>query len=673
MNYCLRWSVIFTCAMFAVLFSMAQNPKRYEIDAKRGDMSYTSKDALTSGREFKRIDSSYYVGWMFEGLFKYEKASDYLGFKNASISLQRAVELLQRDFSKELKTRTGNVMDYIPVMQRHRDWDYVAHALMQCYSNMEAPDKVWDLLQRCKKMDLQDELYMDTYNYMAWTVHRNRFYTKDKYQFLKNSIPDNELYANSLLDSMAIKIKRDAALNRTIFASNYESEKMPGVWHYKSILYSYQLNTESAAYYYNKLRATPYFPANNYATFCAIQAKFREAEFYYKQSKKEESGDKRMKESYYYSSIINNYKGSPKDGIDETNQLLKANGSTPGYGWYNIALARNFIYDGQLTMAKIYSKRAEEFKEIHIGTTLGQSHYDFSVSLMNLVIKMREIRALKFEDKNWYYRPSCWYKWVKLQFEKFGLQFLIINQLASNPERDQVIYKLFSTESTVSFDEIFYLIDGFSTNYFLKKFERELSQDKRKDVQRYFKYFIAKLRIKKGEYTQAKDILLSIQTIPTIDIEYERLFMARVVEALIECYVELDSDMNLDSQVATLYDLYPQLIPFSRIRIKAQLIHNASTEKQLDLVSKIKQTNIEWTENGKASVQYLVNFKKGSNGTELVSCQLLKDGKIISEAKEFVISNEIDITQTLQYHVFNCGSFEHDKELAEAQKEKSGG
>ena len=56
---------------------------------------------------------------------------------------------------------------------------------------------------------------------------------------------------------------------------------MPCVWHYKSILFSYQLNIESGAHYYEKLRSTAYFPENNFATFCAIQGKFAEAEANY--------------------------------------------------------------------------------------------------------------------------------------------------------------------------------------------------------------------------------------------------------------------------------------------------------------------------------------------------------------------------------------------------------
>ena len=134
-------------------------------------------------------------------------------------------------------------------------------------------------------------------------------------------------------------------------------------------------------------------------------------------------------------------------GINELKEVIKANGSTPGFGWYNTALARDLLYDGQIEYAKRYALKAEQFKEIHIGTTLGQSHYDFTVALMNLMIKVKEIEQLKFLDKRWYFSPNTVGLIAQKTIEKYGMQFLIINQFATNPERDNVVYKLFSTEN----------------------------------------------------------------------------------------------------------------------------------------------------------------------------------------------------------------------------------
>ena len=163
--YC--FSLAFAILFFNKVGAQSREVLRYEIDAKRGGMTYTSRDALPRGREFKRLDSSYYVGWMFEGMYKFDHAADFIGFRVASDQLEKASILLEKDFKKQLRTRTSEVFEYIKMMNYHRDWDYISDALMQCYSNMDMPDKVWTLLQRCKRNDLQDEVYLDTYNYLA--------------------------------------------------------------------------------------------------------------------------------------------------------------------------------------------------------------------------------------------------------------------------------------------------------------------------------------------------------------------------------------------------------------------------------------------------------------------------------------------------------------------------
>ena len=81
----------------------------YDIDVKRAS-GISAEDMLPRSREFKRTDSTYYVGWMLEGQYKYDHAADYLGFKNAAIPLERAMNLLEHDYAKALATRTSDIM-----------------------------------------------------------------------------------------------------------------------------------------------------------------------------------------------------------------------------------------------------------------------------------------------------------------------------------------------------------------------------------------------------------------------------------------------------------------------------------------------------------------------------------------------------------------------------------
>ncbi len=74
--------------------------KRYEVDAKRIGVATYDKDALPRSREFIRLDSTYYVGHYYEGMYKYDRAADYLGYKNAIQPLKKALLLFEKIIKK---------------------------------------------------------------------------------------------------------------------------------------------------------------------------------------------------------------------------------------------------------------------------------------------------------------------------------------------------------------------------------------------------------------------------------------------------------------------------------------------------------------------------------------------------------------------------------------------
>ena len=81
-------------------YSNAQNSAaRYEIDAKRAGLDVTGKDAIPRSKEFIRLDSTYYVGYLVEGLYKYERSSDYFGYQLAVKPLAKALNLFEKDYS----------------------------------------------------------------------------------------------------------------------------------------------------------------------------------------------------------------------------------------------------------------------------------------------------------------------------------------------------------------------------------------------------------------------------------------------------------------------------------------------------------------------------------------------------------------------------------------------
>lgn len=636
---------------------------RYEIDAKRFGVQLHSENALPRGREFKRLDPSYYVGWMYEGMYRFERASDYLGFKLAAEQLQKSFDLILNDFSANLKDRTTDIGDFLESYELRNDYDELSHTLTECYSNMEENDKLWAILSKAQEVNMQNHNYLDVYVNKSWTVHRNRFHTKDKFSFLKNSIAENEAYAHSLLDSAELKLKADGFLNDKIYNGNYFEDNINGIEHYRAILYSYALDIPKAKSSYESLRSSWYFPQNNYATFSSIQGKFREGAEYYEKAKMTDAGDKRMNESYYYAALLQSYRGMPKTAISEMQNLLSANGATPGFGWYNIGLGRALLHDGQIKEADKYLQRASQFHEIHRGTTLGQSHYNFTVALNQLSLKLKTIAQIKFLDKKWWYKPSKIFKIGQLTMEKYGLQFLIVNQLAQNPERELVVYKLFSTENTVGYDEIWNLVKDFSTNFFKKKYGEFLKSDDRPIIKNYYRYYLANLEIKKSNYEEAYSYLQQIQSSKLVDPVYEKLFIAQTNLSLHKCLKKLDRNKEAEKYLERAFAIYPQIIPFSGQKLKMQLISETKTEDEKKIIKSLDGRNIDWTKDS-ANVKVYVTFSKIEN-VPMIKLKTVYKSQVVVKEQSFAYDNIKEASIKLALYIFNIGNLENSFNMAE--------
>ena len=628
----------------------------FNIDAKRQIQSMYAEDALPRSREFKRIDSTYYVGWMYEGVYKYTHAADYLGYKNAAAPLEKALKLMEHDYARALRTRTGDIQAFYPIRFIVPDYTQIAYYLVQCYANTEQVDKTYALLRRLLKWNFQMEFYMDTYNYLAWTVHRNRFYTSAKYPFLKNSIDANEQLANRYLDTSLMMIARNRAINEPLaqYFPGYEEREKMGVYHYKNILHAYNFHIDSAEHYFELMRAGHRLPHNNYANFRSICGDFRTAEAEYKIASEQDAGDKRLQEWAYFSTILDIYKAAPKSGISLARNMIQASGSTPGYGWYNIALARALSYDGQIAQSQKYADKAAEFKELHIGTTLGQSHYDFSIQLLKLINKEQAWQMDRFENRNWWYNPSVILSMAGKLSEKYLQQFLIINQFAQNPERERVIYKLFSTENVVSWDEIWYLVHDFSTKYFVSRFKKEAETDNRPAIRKYFELFTARLQMQQGHYREAKAVLDKLLRNPDTDADYEKLFTARIYQAEAECADQQKNETAKNEWLYKLYVLYPQLAPFTGI--PANMVLHLSGDVDKEVEKKLRACNINWVTNSSipAPEAYIIFTKKG-NKKDITYYVIDRKGNYIVQKQGFAWQKPEETGLQLAYRLFNIG------------------
>jgi tetratricopeptide (TPR) repeat protein len=240
--------------VFTINSAMAKNTDaaRYEIDAKRIGVTPTSKDAMPRSREFIRLDSTYYVGWMFEGIYKYDRSSDYLGFKYAIPSLEKALNLFEKDYGNELKHIYSSIQYYSEHTNKMADFFEVVYALENCYNSIEMPDSVMTLLDRVEKYNFQKD-YFGTYNDRAWTYHRSRFLTSSKYDFLKNSVEENEKMAFNCCYKQLSLIEKNKSVNDFWYGANQSTDDILKTYHYLALLHNYNQHYDSAEFYYQKL------------------------------------------------------------------------------------------------------------------------------------------------------------------------------------------------------------------------------------------------------------------------------------------------------------------------------------------------------------------------------------------------------------------------------------
>ncbi len=639
MKYAL-WTILLLFS-FKPSFSQTGSAARYEIDAKRIGVNPLDKDALPRSREFIRLDSTYYVGYMFEGMYKSDKSSDFTGFKYAIPSLRKAFILLQKDYGTNLKVIFNSPQDYMQSMNRYIDFLQISNTLRECYDNIEMPDSVMWVLNNVSAYNFpKDHLGVNTIK--AWTYHRNRFFTSAKFPFLKNTVEENEKEAFNYCYYALNRIQKNRVKNDTWFGPGQAEADKLNVYHYLALLHCYNKNYDSSEYYYQRLAESGTVSWNNYGNMKLEIGELALSHEYLDRDKYKYM-QKTLKEPFYYIPMLDVYAGRTKDAMDLCKEAIASSGSTPGFGWYNIALCRSYMYDGQLDSAEYVLQKAASFKEVHIGTTLTQSQYEFTINILKLQLSERKIALVKFENTGWWYSPSSLYNVAALTLQKMMMQYVLINQLSANPERDRTVYDLFCGESTTSFDEDYYLIKDFSPSYFIKKYENYQKTDNRQNLQRYFQLMTHQMQWSNGDQDKAMEGYRQMIKEIRLDTANEKLFLGRLYEGLSKGSDEEKNDKDYNFYSNALYEEYPQLLPFSGIAVKMKLttsgVNDENTEKVL---KELKQCNISWTDNidANTAVANITFVKKGDSYEATVNVK--------SGLNKTTVSNEKMIFKTTE-------------------------
>lgn len=627
--------LVFLQLCFFITNGFAQRAAaRYEIDAKRAGVSPVEKDALPRSREFLRLDSTYYVGWMYQGLYLNDRSSDVIGYQRALPLMRKAFLLIEKDYGALLKTIYTSPELYIQNNQRYNDYMVLASRLREEYEFLEMPDSAMWVIKQVERKNFRRDFF-GIAGLKAWIMHRNRFYTTAKYDFLGKSVAENEQLALQYCYAGFAQIKRNAPQNKLWFGDGQAEFDRNSIYHYLALLHCYQKNYDSSEYYYKLMSAAGTVSHNNYGSMKAEIGDFAPAIDLYKKDQYKYGGQKFLMEPFYYLPILDVYSGKVKDAISTAQEAIRYSNSSPGFGWYNIALARSYLYDGQLDSAWITLEKAINFHEIHIGTTLTQQQYEFTTSLLKLVWLNKKIEQTVFFDRNWWYHPSTLYDLSKLQAQKYSHEYVLATQLSLNPERARIIYDLFCGESTVSFDEIFYLMKRYSPKYFMRLMQQYADNDPRPNIKRYFELYHAKLQLESGKQKEAKTSLENLLGTVLLDTAHEKLFLGRLYESLAVIYDKDKQTDRKESFLNTLYEQFPQLIPFSQVKAGIHLqvsgIDDAVTKKVID---ELKNCNIDWvTEMNSNTPVATVNIqKKGIKYYVTIN--------VVSGGSKRVVSNE---------------------------------
>jgi hypothetical protein len=152
---------------------------------------------------------------------------------------------------------------------------------------------------------------------------------------------------------------------------------------------------------------------------------------------------------------------------------------------------------------------------------------------------------------------------------------------------------------------------------------------------------------------------------PNTDAEYEKLFTARLCQAEAECAEELKKDRSRDEWLYKLYNLYPQLVPFTGL--KPNMVLHVSGDVDKDVEEKLRAFNINWVTKNyiPAPEAYVIFTGKGKDKSITYYVQD-RNGEYIVPKQSFAWKKAEETGRELGYRLFNIGGREAEESDAKA-------
>jgi len=233
----------------------------------------------------------------------------------------------------------------------------------------------------------------------------------------------------------------------------------------------------------------------------------------------------------------------------------------------------------------------------------------------------------------------------------------LVNELSGNPEREQVIYNIFTSENVIGFDEILSMMKNISSQYFETVYKQKEQTEKRKNIVRYMQLFYGEFSYEAGNYTDSKQTFENILQNTLLDTSHEKLFVARLYESLARSYAHDDEKDKAESMKYNFFKEYPQLIPFSSFSIKMHLTTSPlNTSMEKNIIKELKDCDINFTdETGNDIPGVYINFATLKNKFEVDYQVTDASGKTLVPQQKMYFKKEEGVGKELALRLFGVG------------------
>ncbi len=629
------------------------------MQSEHRELGIDPKTADKKAQKYLSSDSTYYMGWLYEGAFLFDRAADFVGYGKCIYPFLRAKLLLEKEYAEDLFTRTRKYEKYYQIFPYQDDYQYISYCLSQSYATISRPDSSYWIAEEYKRINFQKDVnrYHGPYISQAWIVYRNRYRLDMNFAFLQSELDSNVNRAEQLMDSSKWRNENNAEINNQALSFVDNNLDLQSYYHFQSILFSYKKQFEDAEESYDKLENLGYFSFNNYALLKMAEGQFAQSNMYFEYERKGFPEQKFLEEWIYYLSILNTYNGENKRSIRDLKSWIDKVGSTPGYGWYQIALARALAYNGNLKEAEDALTKARFFTEYHIGTTLGQESYEQAISFLDLFIQELKLHQIKFENKRWYLSLSYLWKYTKVKWNIWIRKWVLQNELANFSDREKLVYDLFSGESVSGWQELYLPIQDFSPRYFLRYYQSLIaSENTPAELLPFYKFAKMGILMEQGQDKKAQTLAEELRRESLLADPYYRLLAYEL-----ECkYSELGLENERKSQ-QNKYRMYPTMLPFSSERMHFNVEYYGEKSDHVERIKdRLGRTNIGFnTEKNPEDPTAIITFMK-SQGRNFASVSLDFEGERLLEAQKFSLESEEDALK-IAYALFQIYKIKPDE------------